>query len=204
MLAYLLLGLALGVASSVIPGPCGLAVIAAATHHGGRRAIATAFGAALGDAVYASLGVGGVGQVLTECAAAVPVLDAISGAMLILYGLHTLRRRPPAVATSGPSRPGRAWLGLPVGLCLSLSNPAVLVTWVVLLGSALHGANVGGQVAAIAGITVGTAAWFGSVAVVAQRGVRTRGITIARITRVVCGLMIAYGGVLLARAATCG
>jgi amino acid exporter len=204
MLAYLLIGLALGAGSSVIPGPCGLAVISAARYHGGRRAVATAFGAALGDAVYASLGVGGVGQVLAECSAALPILDAISGVMLIAYGVHTLRRRPPAVATSEPSRSGRAWIGLPVGLCLSLSNPAVLVTWVVLLGSALHGASVGSQVAAIAGITAGTAAWFSSVAVITHRGARSSGRAIARITRVVCGLMIAYGGVLLARASCSG
>ena len=55
VLALLALGLALGIGSSVVPGPCGIAVLASA-QHSRARAVATAFGASLGDAVYAGLG----------------------------------------------------------------------------------------------------------------------------------------------------
>ena len=50
MLAYLMLGLVLGAGSSVLPGPCGLAVMNAASRRSLTRALATGGGAGFGDA----------------------------------------------------------------------------------------------------------------------------------------------------------
>ena len=194
VLALLALGLALGIGSSIIPGPCGIAVLGAAQHHGKARAVATAFGAALGDAVYAGLGVAGAGRVLSAYPQLVPAVQIASGALVIGYALFALRGAAASSTAVAPT--GSAWRGLVTGLGLSLANPAVLLTWVVLVGGAIGDAPIAARVACVIGISAGTAAWFSMVALVAhQRLVRF----ITPITRVVCVLLIAYGATLLGR-----
>lgn len=194
VLALLALGLALGIGSSVVPGPCGLAVLGAAQHHGKARAVATAFGAALGDAVYAGLGVAGAGRVLSAYPQLVPGVQIASGVLVIGYAIVALRG---VAASAKPVVPtGGAWRGLATGLGLSLANPAVLLTWVVLVGGAIGAVPVAARIACVVGISVGTAAWFTMVALVAhQRLLRF----VAPITRVVCVLLIVYGATLLGR-----
>jgi threonine/homoserine/homoserine lactone efflux protein len=199
MIGPLLLGLALGVGSSVLPGPCGLAVLAAAQMHGKARAVATAIGTALGDAIYASLGVAGAGRVFAAHPRLVPLVQLISGVLIIAYAVYMLRR--PRVATCDVKVVirGGAWRGLLLGLGLALANPAVLVTWVLLVGSALGSARAAGQVAAVVGIAMGTTIWFSAVGVLARRGLVARAALVARITRIVCVLLIVYGGSLIVR-----
>jgi len=192
-LALLALGLALGIGSSIIPGPCGIAVLAAA-QHSRARAVATAIGASLGDAVYAGLGVAGAGRILSAYPSLVPAVQIASGALVIGYALFALRGATSSATAAVPT--GSAWRGVATGLGLSLANPAVLLTWVVLVGGAIGDAPVAARVACVIGISVGTAAWFSLVALVAhQRLVRF----IAPITRVVCVLLIVYGATLLGR-----
>jgi threonine/homoserine/homoserine lactone efflux protein len=194
-----LFGLALGIGSSVVPGPCGLAVLAAAQTHGKARAVATAIGAALGDAIYVSLGVAGAGRVFAAHPQIVPIIQGISGVMVIAYAAYMLTRKRVATGAAKPVRPGGAWRGTAVGLGLSLANPAVLVTWVILVGGVLGTEPTAGQVAAICGISLGTAVWFGGVGLLAERGLVARQALLHQITRVVCVLLIVYGGSLLGR-----
>jgi threonine/homoserine/homoserine lactone efflux protein len=198
VLGLFLFGLALGIGSSVVPGPCGLAVLAAAQTHGRARAVATAIGAALGDAVYVTLGVAGAGRVFAAHPSIVPIIQAISGVMVIAYAAYMITRARVETGTAKPVR-GGAWRGTFVGLGLSLANPAVLVTWVILVGGVLGPEPTAGQVAAIFGISLGTAMWFSGVGLLAQRGLIARQALLGQITRVVCVLLIVYGGTLLGR-----
>ena len=59
-------GVALGVASSLAPGPCGLAVLTATRRRQRRRAVGIGVGAALGDAACASLASAGIGAWLAD------------------------------------------------------------------------------------------------------------------------------------------
>lgn len=191
----LLIGLALGVGSSLAPGPCGLAVLTAAQHQGRKVAVATAIGAALGDATYASLGLVGVARLFERWPDLPAVLRAISGAMLIGYGLTALRARPrPAAARLPHATPGR---GLVTGYSLLVANPGALITWTVFVGPAFGGAAPAPQVALVAGIACGTAGWFSVVGIAASRA-RAQ---LRCVTRVVSGLLIVYGAVLLVAAA---
>lgn len=201
MLGALLVGIALGAASSVVPGPCGLAVVSATTRHGRSRALATAFGAGLGDALYAGLGILGVGRALSSQPGSVPVLHAISGVLLIVYATHMLRAQPAAPRPVRGSARGGAWRGVPVGLGLLLANPAALVTWVFLVGASYGTAPATTQLAVIAGIACGTTAWFGGLGLLVGRGADVQRDALRSLTRVVCFLLIVYGGTLLARAA---
>ncbi len=205
MLLHVLLGLALGVGSSVLPGPCNLAVITAASRHGLRRALGTGLGAALGDTTYAALGILGLGPLLARHPALPPVLQAVSGIALIGYGLAHLRaRRAAPPATGGSDQDpgsGDGVRGLAVGLATLVANPGAIVTWVVIVGSVLAGASATQGWATVAGIGVGSFMWFALVGVVSCHGRAHRDDRVHRVTQVVSRILVAYGVVSLVRAA---
>jgi threonine/homoserine/homoserine lactone efflux protein len=196
--ASYLLGVALGAGSSVVPGPCGLAVIDAATRLGLRRAVATAIGSGLGDLTYAALGVFGAGAVVSREPALETMCLAISGAVLVGYGVATLcgwfRRRPATTGTLG---------GVAVGFATLTCNPAALVTWSAIVGAQLADATRAAQTGAVLGIGTGSLLWFVGMAYVAHRGRDMMGPRMWRLVQVVASLMVAYGACSLARAALC-
>ncbi|HEX5060982.1 MAG TPA: LysE family transporter [Kofleriaceae bacterium] len=194
MLAYYLLGVVLGAGSSVVPGPCGLAVIDAATRLGSRRAIATAIGSGLGDLTYAALGVFGIGQVLARDRELVAIMLAASGVVLIGYGLACLRGRP--VASEAEAR---SLGGIVVGFATLVCNPGALLMWSS-IGIQIATATRAEHVCAVFGIGSGSAAWFVAMAVLSARCNRVLGERMHRVVQVIGCLIVAYGAVSLARA----
>ena len=77
-------GVALGVASSLAPGPCGLAVLTATRRRRRRRAVGIGVGAALGDAACASLASAGIGAWLADQAGSATLARLIGGAALFM------------------------------------------------------------------------------------------------------------------------
>lgn len=206
MLLYLVLGLALGAGSSVLPGPCGLAVMNAATRQTLARAVAIGGGAALGDAAYASLGILGIGPHLERSPLVPVVLQAVSGVVLITYGLRHLVGRASGRAGAAPRASiararGTIAGGLLTGLVTLLSNPGALVTWVIVVGSALRHATPVQAWCAVIGIGTGSFVWFTLMAVLTRRGSATHGALVARVTAVVSSLLVAGGVLALVRAA---
>ena len=137
MLTYLLLGIALGAGSSVLPGPCSLAVVDAVCRGQMRRAVRIGLGAGLGDAGFAALGIVGLGAILARHPAVPPVLQACGGAALIAHGLRHLRPRPIGLRVDDVRG------GVGVGVAILVSNPAAFVTWVVVVGPLLRGVALG-------------------------------------------------------------
>jgi threonine/homoserine/homoserine lactone efflux protein len=190
VIAALALGLVLGIASSLPPGPCGLAIVATVAAGGSqRRAIATAFGGALGDLAYSTLGLIGIAPWLAPWTG---LLEAISGVVMIGYGATKLRGRVTPVGTDHAAR------GVGVGFVLVLGNPAALITWVVIVGARLATATLATRACVVVGITLGTFTWFSLIARLARRG--TRG-GLARISAVLGAVLMCIGVVSLARAA---
>lgn len=186
-----LIGLALGVGSSVIPGPCGLAVMLAAQDGDRSRAIAVAIGAAVGDVTYVTLGLTGVGYAI-ECEPALKsALQIAGGAMLIAIGVHVLRKSAPAQHAARSA--GAGWRGLATGFALLVGNPAALISWGVLVGASFDDYGSAERALLVAGIGCGTAGWFSAIALV----VHGRGARLGRLTRIVCALLITYGAFLL-------
>lgn len=204
MLTYLVLGFVLGAGSSVLPGPCGLAVMRAASHRGLTRALGAGGGAAFGDAVYASLGIVGVGPLLARYPAVPPILQTVSGVALIAYGTRHLLSRGETPRTdiveTGRHR-GELAGGLVLGLATLLSNPGALITWVLIVGSVLSGARAVDAWATIAGIGTGSFTWFAIMATLTRRGLAGRGALIARVTTVVSSVLVIGGVISLLRAA---
>jgi threonine/homoserine/homoserine lactone efflux protein len=187
-MVFLVLGIVLGIASSVPPGPCGLAILSGVSAGGSqRRAVATALGGALADVVYATLGVIGIAPLLAPWTA---LLQAISGVVLIGYGGAKLLERPMPRRDDHPGR------GLGVGFALVIGNPAALITWVLVVGSRLGAASPAERACTVAGIGLGTFAWFCIVARLARGRDR-----LARISAMLGAVLVCVGAVTLARAA---
>jgi threonine/homoserine/homoserine lactone efflux protein len=198
-LVYYLFGMILGAGSSVVPGPCGLTIIDAANRLGTKRAVATAIGASVGDLVYATLGVFGIGHVLARCPLLLACMFAASGAVLIVYGLSRLFSRPPARPT-----PAEPLGGLVVGFVTLICNPGALVTWSAVVGAQLSDVAFSDQLAAVLGIGSGSLIWFFGMAHASARGRILLGDRMHRIVQVVGSLIVVYGVLSVMRALHAG
>jgi threonine/homoserine/homoserine lactone efflux protein len=205
VLAYFLIGVALGALTGVPIGPVNVAVIDGAYRHTLRRGMAVGLGGAVGDFGFALIGVLGVGPHVIAQPGVKPVLYLVSGIVLMAYGILTVRSQPPPPPTSPPhqSPPGKeVWSGFTVGLGLIVLNPAAMVTWVVVVGS-----HVGEDIetleglAAALGVFIGSLGWFSFVAYVADKGKRMMGDKAVWIARVVGIALVVYGVYSLYRAA---
>src|SRR6185436_15175975 len=120
VLIFMLFGVAAGALTGVPIGPANVAVIDAAYRHTLRRAIAVGLGAACADGLYAALGVLGVTPVLRTYPSVPPILYAVSGVVLLIYGFLTARSQPVTPAQNDapkdaePSR--EMWSGFTLGL----------------------------------------------------------------------------------------
>lgn len=203
MLTYFLIGAALGALTGVPIGPLNVAIIDAAYRHHLRRAIAVALGGAVADLTYASLGILGLGQLLTAHAIVPPILYGVSGVVLIIYGILTVRAQPvdPGVAGQSDADGGSYfWGGFGTGIALILLNPATLITWVVIVGSAMADTTRSEGMAVAFGIGTGSAFWFTVVAYLANHGKKVLGKKTVWLTRIVGLGLIGYGVFSIARA----
>ncbi len=194
MLLFLLIGIAAGAATGIPIGPVNVAVIDAAYRHTLRRAMAVGFGGSVADMLYSGLGVLGVTPVLNTYPSIPPILYAVSGVVLLVYGFLTARSQPVQPAVSGDERPSVAelaqrkefWRGFSVGAALILLNPAAMVTWVVIIGQIIPPIDNNWQgVACAIGVGIGSFAWFALVAYLTHKGKNVLGEKAAWIPRVI-------------------
>jgi threonine/homoserine/homoserine lactone efflux protein len=208
----LLIGVAAGVLTGVPIGPANVAVIDAAYRHTLRRALAVSAGAAFADGVCAAGSVLGVKRFLEANPSVEPILLAISGVVLLVYGFLTARSQPVAPAAQPESRSSdtgllrqeqrrELWHGFGVGLALILFNPAAIVTWVVVMSSPMIPATtVGEGIACAVGVTIGSVSWFALVAHLTHKGKNVLGDKAQWIPRVVGVALMVYAVYLLVRA----
>ncbi|MDB4963688.1 MAG: Lysine exporter protein [Myxococcales bacterium] len=205
---FLLIGVAAGVLTGVPIGPANVAVIDAAYRTTFRRAISVALGASIADGLYAGGGVLGVTPLLRAYPSIPPILYAISGLILLVYGFLTARSQPvqPATPAGEPAASDsvvmrkQMWSGFTVGLALILLNPAAIVTWVVIMGSVIPEASRGEGIACAIGVMFGSFGWFALVAYLTQKGKSVLGDKAQWIPRVVGMALMVYAVYLLFKA----
>lgn len=192
---FLVIGVLAGALTGVPIGPVNVAVIDAAYRHTLKRAIAVGLGGAVGDLVYSALGVLGVTPVLRTYKYVPPILYAVSGVVLLVYGFLTARTQPvqPAATAGAHEQPTARELrqGFLTGFFLILGNPAAVVTWVVIMGGIIPDADPIEGVMCSIGVLVGSFGWFALVAYLTQKGKHMLGEKAAWIPRVIgVGLMV--------------
>jgi arginine exporter protein ArgO len=196
-LRFFAIGVGIGVATCIPIGIANLIVLDAAYRHGARRAVGAAIGGALADGIYAGLGIFGIGRLLGRYPFLPPVLHAISGCVLVVYGMVLLRTRPVVADTTerlaAPRSGDQLKTGFAVGLGATLLNPSAVVTWVVIVGG--HATEVAPADAAawLAGVVLGTFVWFLVVMFLALRGRRLLREKAVWMTRIVGAIVIASG-----------
>jgi threonine/homoserine/homoserine lactone efflux protein len=181
------LGVGLGAITGLPLGVVNVAIVEAAGRGDdrGRSAAGIGVGGALADMVHAALAFGGVGRVIVARPAAAAVLHVIAGVILIAYAASVWRARTAGEAASDARRtravPASFGRGVLTGVGLTLPNPAALGAWIAVAAAMAPASTALGLVTA-AGVGVGSAAWFVTLARLAARGVSSpvaprRGLT---------------------------
>jgi threonine/homoserine/homoserine lactone efflux protein len=205
---FLVIGIAAGALTGVPIGPVNVAVIDASYRHTLRRAIFVGLGGACADCLYSGLGVLGVTPIIRSYPSVPPILYAVSGIVLLVYGFLTARSQPvtPAAKPDPDSDAklehdrNELWSGFRVGVALIVLNPAAVVTWVVIMGSIVPEATPVEGVFCAAGVFCGSWSWFALVAYLTNKGKHVLGDKAAWIPRVVGVALMVYAVYLLAKA----
>ncbi len=180
MSSLLLRGFALGFAVAASPGPIFFLCLRRTLVRGRLYGLVSGLGVATADAFYAAIASFGLAVVTTALVSGRRPLALIGGAALIAIGARILLQRqqePSAAAAS--SGAGLAWAYVST-LGLTITNPATILSFAAL--AATLGLGAGAEVVKpavlVAGVLIGSAAWWCVVAVAASslRGRLTRAV----------------------------
>jgi threonine/homoserine/homoserine lactone efflux protein len=169
-------GLFFGFVVAAGVGPIWLLCARSSIRHGFPSGWAIGAGAAIVDLSYAALGVAGVGALLGLTGLRL-VLGLAGAVVLVVLGLRTLAsafRVRLGLETAGEvASPRRAFL---TSLAATASNPMTIASWGAVFAAA-SGAEVASSVPAaallVAGVGIGSLAWFTLLALLMSR-LRTR------------------------------
>ncbi|MEW6579095.1 MAG: LysE family transporter [Chloroflexota bacterium] len=192
---FFLRGLVIGFSIAAPVGPIGVLCIRRTLAGGRLHGLASGLGAATADASYgavAGFGLTAVSGVLVEQQV---WLRLIGGLFLCALGIRTILARPASEAASA-SRNGL--LGAYVStFALTLTNPLTILSFVAIfagLGIAETGADYGAALTLVAGVFVGSAAWWlllsGGVSLLRERFTPRRMRWVNRLSGAV---LIAFG-----------
>jgi threonine/homoserine/homoserine lactone efflux protein len=188
--SLLLRGFALGFAVAASPGPIFFLCLRRTLDRGRLIGLVSGFGVATADGFYAAIAAFGIGAVASALAGGQRWLALIGGAALVALGLKTLFDIPKEPSDGlPPTAAGLVWAYLST-LGLTITNPATIVSFAALFATMRIGIS-GGLVRpalAVAGVALGSTAWWCVVAVVAS-ALRSR-VT----PRVVRGIGVFSGG----------
>ena len=198
MFSLLLRGFALGFAVAASPGPIFFLCVRRTLVQGRLAGLFSGFGVATADGFYAAIATFGVAALTTAFVAGRRPLALVGGAVLIALGLRILieqvRSAEPAAAITGR---GLAWAYAST-LGLTITNPTTIVSFAAL--AATLGFGTGGSLirpaSVVAGVLLGSAAWWGILVVAASllRARLTPGVV--RGISTFSGLAIAVLGIL--------
>jgi threonine/homoserine/homoserine lactone efflux protein len=168
--SLLLRGFALGFAVAASPGPIFFLCLRRTLLRGRLYGLFSGLGVATADALYSAIAAFGLAAVTTAVAGGRRPLAAIGGAALIAIGARILlqrRQEPRAAPTTAVS--GLAWAYLST-LGLTITNPATILSFAAL--AATLGLSAGAGIVKpsllVAGVLLGSAAWWCVLAVAAS------------------------------------
>lgn len=170
MSSLLLRGFALGFAVAASPGPIFFLCLRRTLLRGRLYGLVSGLGVATADAFYAAIASFGLAAVTSAVAGGRRPLAVVGGAALIAIGarivLHRGQEPGPAATTAGS---GLAWAYLST-FGLTITNPATILSFAALAATLGLGAGAGlvKPAVLVAGVLVGSAAWWCLLAVAAS------------------------------------
>ena len=118
---------------SLSPGPNGLLALTHGALHGGRKALYTIFGGALGFVVVIALSMFGIGALLQTSLVGLTVLKWAGGAYLVWLGIQVWRAPPLGFDVQGAVAPRAGWSLFRQGALSALSNPKAVLFFAAFL-----------------------------------------------------------------------
>jgi L-lysine exporter family protein LysE/ArgO len=198
----LLKGLFIGFAGAIPVGPVNAAVIDTSLRKCFKRAFALGLGGAFVDFMYSQIAVSGLAPLMERFPGLKLTLLGVGGIVLVIFGVMQVKtpidRGPPP-----PERPveTRALLAsFMTGVLITVTNPAALVSWVLVAGAALASMTRLEAFVAGLGIFIGTSIWFFAISWLAAKGRVRLGHKAQWITRTVGAFLVIYGVFLVGKA----
>lgn len=204
---------AAGFSVAASPGAVNLLGLRWGLQRGATAALLLGLGAATADAIYVGLALVGVLPLAAAADWLLTVLLFVGGAVLVLLGTWSFRAgselsdQTIASPVSGVALGRGPYLA---GLAMTLANPPTIAAWLAITGGLLASTEVsdGGSVTGVnagttlAGVFVGSAAWFAILALLVAV-LRSRiGAPQLRLVAIAAGLvLVALGLLLLVRGA---
>lgn len=152
----------IGVLIAAPVGPIGLLTMQRTLERGWAAGLATGLGAALADAMYGAVGAYGVHGLIDWLSGARIPLALGGGALLLVMAWRTWHAPVAHTAATAPDAQGL--LGLAAGtVALTLANPATIVSFIAVfgsLGSGLQGGALPSPLWMVAGVLLGSTAWW--------------------------------------------
>jgi len=153
-------GLILGFSIAAPVGPIGLLCIQRTLQRGRLAGFVSGLGAATADACYGLVAALGLSTVISFLLGWQFWLQLGGGLFLLGLGLKTLLARPaPATAATAPDKAGLSGAFASV-LLLTLTNPATILSFFAVFAGLGIDARSGGAMALVAGVFLGSAAWW--------------------------------------------
>jgi homoserine/homoserine lactone efflux protein len=118
---------------SLSPGPNGLLALTHGALHGGRKALYTICGGALGFVIVIALSMFGIGALLQSSLLWLTVLKWLGGAYLVWLGLQVWRAPPIGLDLSGRAAPRGGASMFRQGALSALTNPKALLFFAAFL-----------------------------------------------------------------------
>lgn len=185
---HLLLGIAVGFASIVPPGPVTMTLLQLGSRHGRTPALRGALGIACGDLTIVWIAIAIIAAGSTLPPAAFLATQLLAAALLVGLGLAMLARPSACAAVVDRiERPGRAFF-----LITSLT-PTVLGAWIALLAAMPFADDLGMLVRFALGAVIASFLWHPILAIVASRLSDQRASTQQALSRTGGFVMVAMG-----------
>jgi threonine/homoserine/homoserine lactone efflux protein len=165
--SLLLRGFALGFAIAASPGPIFFLCLRRTLLRGRLYGFISGLGVATADGLYAAIAAFGFAVAITLVAGGRRPFALIGGAVLVGLGLRILferKKRPAEVAST--SSTGLPWAYVST-LGLTITNPATVISFAALAATLSLGGGGGPArpAALVGGVLLGSAAWWGALAI---------------------------------------
>jgi threonine/homoserine/homoserine lactone efflux protein len=151
----------IGLSIAAPVGQIGVLAIQRTVDHGRAAGLATGLGAAFADAVYGAIGAFGVTSLIAWLVAARWWLGLGGSALLLVMAWRILRAPATSDEAAGSARAPEPLARYVAGtFALTLSNPTTILSFIAVFGALAGRAPAASPWAMVAGVLVGSAAWW--------------------------------------------